>query len=138
MKNLRLGGPIGLSSLWLAAVAGGCAGQCGAEVLEGPGGDVGGPDPGASECLADADCVQIVEDRLEPLRSAIPRQVAVVESRCEPMNVILDLGSASGPGCECELSDERTRILGPAGIGCSVLGRGGDCLFGDRSLPAAR
>ncbi len=126
-------------ALWAAAllwVFHGCSGgQSGAELTSGPGGeDPGGGNPGAVECVEDAECAEALQSDLDRLSQPAPLDVAFSGSRCEPYNVILEAGTVSGNACECLLPDGGSRNVGPVGVGCYATGRGGDCLFGDEDF----
>ncbi len=114
-------------ALWLSL---GCSGgQSGAEEpgVEGPGGEL----PGQAECRVDVDCSGPLASELESLEQSGLVSVEITGSRCEPLGVSTDFESVSGNTCYCDKADGGELTLGPAGLGCHLIGRNGECIFGD-------
>jgi hypothetical protein len=114
-------------ALWLSL---GClGGQSGAE---GPGvEDPGGELPGTAECAVDVDCLDPLASELESLEQSGLVSVEITGSRCELLSVSTDFESVSGNTCYCDKADGGELTLGPAGLGCHLIGRNGECIFGD-------
>lgn len=89
------------------------------------------PGQGPSECDDDVMCREQVEAELEALSQPLSDAPRIVGSSCDFVQVILDTRAVSGTYCECEHHDGRSTMLGPAGLGCYLYGRGGECLMSD-------
>jgi len=106
----------------------GCSGgQSGAEAL-------GGNEPGGAEeeCTPQL-CEQAALADLQVVSQPRVLDVAYAGASCSSTSVITgsELGTVSGSACECALADGGVRAIGPVGLGCYVLGHGGECLWGD-------
>ncbi|MET0413698.1 MAG: hypothetical protein ABW217_20480 [Polyangiaceae bacterium] len=118
------------AGLGAALFAGACSGgQSGGEVTTNePPPDQGGQ--GQRECEVAEDCREKAENRLTLFTTVQEADVRLDASQCEVQGFIVDSGSFTGPTCECRGGD-RSYVLGPAGLGCYVVGRTGNCLFDD-------
>jgi hypothetical protein len=110
-------------------LASGCSGGQGGAEGVGSGGDEPSQEctPQSCEQAALFDVVLLSEPR--PL-------VEYVGASCSSTTAITgtQLGNVSGTACNCAVEQGGTRgirAVGPVGLGCYVLGRGGDCLWGD-------
>jgi hypothetical protein len=86
-----------------------------------------------SECTEQL-CAQAVLSDVLLLSEPRPRDVEYVAASCSFSTAITGtaLGTVSGSACNCQQAElGAVRAVGPVGLGCYVLGRGGDCLWGD-------
>ncbi|HTV21011.1 MAG TPA: hypothetical protein VMG12_20135, partial [Polyangiaceae bacterium] len=57
-------------------------------------------------------------------------------ARCEAMSIGFEFESVQGNACECDTADGGQLTIGPVGVGCSLRGRDGQCIFGDDDYAA--
>ncbi|HKO89986.1 MAG TPA: hypothetical protein VJU61_02475, partial [Polyangiaceae bacterium] len=102
-------------------------GQSGAELS-----DPGGGDPGGSECTR-SQCEEEALADVQRLSQPSALDVEYAGASCSATSVITEseLGTVSGSACECALAGGGARTIGPVGLGCYLLGHGGECLWGD-------
>jgi hypothetical protein len=85
-------------------------------------------------CQVDAECEDMAKHELSTLTN--PGQSREIESmECITHHGSLPTSSFSGPTCTCTQAMTAPIYIGPLGLGCYVLGRLGDCLFGDEDYP---
>ncbi|HEU4578407.1 MAG TPA: hypothetical protein VFS67_09140 [Polyangiaceae bacterium] len=95
------------------------------------GGDPGSGDPGPVECQVNDECRGRALAELESLAPPRSERFEISSSSCQASGVILEDRQVSGNACMCNFASGSGRMLGPAGIGCNVTGRAGDCLWTD-------
>jgi hypothetical protein len=126
----RVGSGAALLAL-ITSLLGGCeGGQSGAEVAtDGP------DDPVGPECQTDDICLERALTELDGLASSRQTSYQVANAACQSYGVQLADRQVSGLACRCTLAGasslQQTYMLGPTGVGCSVVGRGGECLWSD-------
>src|SRR5690348_5782134 len=128
----RLGSVAALLTLFTSLLGGCDGGQSGAEVATGGSDGNVPPSPGgALECEVDEECRDSALAELEVFSEPRPTQYEISGSSCQASGVLLEDRQVSGPACTCNFAGGGSRMLGPSGIGCSVLGRSGECLWSD-------
>ena len=90
-------------------------------------GQTGSVGPSADECNAASDCDERLASEVAGLRGPVPAAVSFSSAECIQLGIV---GGASGPACECHVDGSSgTLAVGPVGLDCFALGRGGDCLW---------
>lgn len=90
-------------------------------------GQTGSVGQSPDECDAVSDCDQGVADEVEELRGSVPARVSFDVAECISRSSV---GGPSGSACECHVDGgSGTLAIGPSGLDCFALGRGGDCLW---------
>jgi hypothetical protein len=87
--------------------------------------DIGRDDP--IQCELAAECRVEAEQRARKLTEPVTGQHLLESAVCERITLN---GSIEGNACDCTTS-RGTVMLGPKGIGCTLLSRGGGCLWDD-------
>lgn len=90
-------------------------------------GQTGSVGPSADECRVASDCAERVADELLAFGAATTNSKHFDAAECSAVGVV---GGPSGPGCICHIAGgDGSLNVGPKGLDCYALGRGGDCLF---------
>jgi hypothetical protein len=114
------------TGLGAALFVGACSGgQSGGEVTTNePPAEQGQGGQGAPECEVDEDCRAKAEDRVALASRSSEGDARLSPLRCDLFNGV--------PSCTCQRVNRPYRVyqLGP-GPGCYIVGRTGNCLFGD-------
>jgi hypothetical protein len=126
----RLGSVAALLTVFTSLLGGCDGGQSGAEVATG---GSGGDDPVGPECQTDDICRERALAQLDWLASSRQTSYELAHAACQSYGVQLADRQVSGFACRCSVADgaQQTYMLGPSGVGCSVVGRGGECLWSD-------
>jgi hypothetical protein len=90
---------------------------------------------GQSECSTDADCAAEAEHLLEPLRTPQQNARVVTGGSCGETAIEIDGEWHQGAACDCSTVGGGSLPLGPAGVPCLILGRGGDCIWDTTDFP---
>lgn len=90
-------------------------------------GQTGSVGPSADECLVASDCEERAADEVLQFSSPTTNSKHFDAAECTQVGVV---GGPSGPSCVCRIAGTDGSLdVGPVGLDCYALGRGGDCLF---------
>jgi hypothetical protein len=90
-------------------------------------GQTGSIGPSPDECNVASDCDQRSTDEVAELRGPVAAGVSFSGAECVNLGIV---DGPSGPACQCQVEGgSGTLTVGPVGLDCFALGRGGDCLW---------
>ena len=100
---------------------------CGSSSSPQSSGQTGSVGPSADECRVAHDCDERAANELLQFTSATKSSKHFDAAECTQVGVV---GGPSGPSCVCHVAGTDGSLdVGPVGLDCYALGRGGDCLF---------